>query len=113
MWHGAIENLSPHASPCRYLSPTRWVAIRDAALDFCTRLGADAHALGWTEQQLFAVHPEHGTIRLDYCGVLVVSGSRALSVEADRIVFERTAGYRNKQGQVWGVPVWAFKPKRD
>ncbi len=64
MWHGAIEAMSPHASPCRYLAPARWAPIRDAALDFGPRFGADAHSLGWTAAELFAVHPEDGTLRL-------------------------------------------------
>ena len=108
IWHGAIENISPHASPCRYLTPARWVPLREAAIDFCERLGAEAHALGWTAAELFALHPEHGTLRVDYCGVMMVSGSKAVAVEPTRIVFDRGSGYRTKQGQVWGIPVWEF-----
>ena len=47
---------------------------------------------------------EHGTIRLDVCGVLMIGGSPVRSVEATRVVFERTSGYRNGPGRVWGVP---------
>lgn len=111
MWHGAIEAISPHAPPCRYLTSARWVPIRDAALDFCTCFGAEAHALGWTECELFAVHPEHGTLRIDYCGMLMISGDRVRAVEPTRLVFERGSAYRTKQGQVWGVPVWEFAKK--
>ncbi len=60
MWHGAIETVSSHAPPCRYLTPARWAPTRKAAIDFCDRLGTEAHALGWTERALFAVHPEQG-----------------------------------------------------
>jgi hypothetical protein len=76
VWRSAIEDLSPHASPCRYLTPARWVPLREAAIDFCERLGAEAHAFGWTAAELFAVHPEHGTRRVEFCGVLIVSGSK-------------------------------------
>ena len=107
-WRDQIERLSEHASPCRYLTPARWVPLREAAIDFCDRLGAEAHALGWTAAELFALHPENGTLRVDYCGVLMVSGSKAVAVEPTRIVFDRGSGYRNKQGQVWGIPVWEF-----
>ena len=107
-WRSALENMSPHASPCRYLSPARWVPLREAAIDFCDRLGAEAHRLGWTAEELFAVHPDHGTLRVDYCGAMMVSGSKAVAVEPTRIVFDRGSGYRNKQGQVWGIPVWEF-----
>jgi len=58
VWRSAIEDLSPHASPCRYLTPARWVPLREAAINFCERLGAEAHAFGWTAAELFAVHPE-------------------------------------------------------
>ena len=108
VWRSAIEDLSPHAPPCRYLTPARWVPMREAAIEFCDRLGAEAHALGWTATELFALHPEHGTLRVDYCGVLMVSDSKAVAVEPTRIVFDRGSGYRNKQGQVWGIPVWEF-----
>lgn len=82
--------------------------MREAAIDFCDRLGADAHALGWTAAELFALHPEHGTLRVEVCGVLMVSGSKALAVEPTRIVFAGGSGYRTKPGQVWGIPVWEF-----
>lgn len=111
VWRSAIEDLSPHASPCRYLTPARWVSMREAAIDFCDRLGAEAHALGWTATELFALHPEYGTLRVEVCGVLMVSGSKALAVEPTRIVFAGGSGYRTKQGQVWGIPVWEFAKK--
>jgi hypothetical protein len=85
--------------------------MRESALDFCSRLGAEAHGLGWTAPQLFGVHPEHGTLRVDYCGALMVAGKRATGVHADRVAFEQTAAYRNTPGKVWGPPIWEFKPK--
>ncbi|MDQ0541932.1 hypothetical protein QO001_000840 [Methylobacterium brachiatum] len=89
-WRDQLERLSPHASPCRYMPPVRWAAVREAAIDFCDRLGADALALGWTDRQLFGVHPAHGTLRVDYCGAVMVAGKRATGVHADRVAFERT-----------------------
>ena len=44
IWHGAIENLSPHASPCRYLAPAKWATIRENAIGFCDRFGAEARS---------------------------------------------------------------------
>jgi hypothetical protein len=55
--------------------------------------------------------PEHGILRVDYCGVLMVVSEPARGVEAQRILFERLTGYRNKQGQQWGLPVWEFAKK--
>lgn len=107
-WRNEVENLSPHASPCRNLPPAKWAAIRESVLAFCDQFGNEAHRLGWTAPELFAVHPQHGTTRLDLCGVLMFGGEAARGVEANRVVFERTSGYRNGAGQLWGVPIWEF-----
>ncbi|MDN3572961.1 hypothetical protein QWZ18_20315 [Methylobacterium longum] len=107
-WRSAIENLSEHASPCRYLAPAKWATMRANALAFCDQHGAEAYRLGWTAPQLFGVHPNHGTLRVDYCGALMVGGTPARGVEANRVLFEQTAAYRDRQGQEWGVPIWEF-----
>jgi hypothetical protein len=65
-------------------------------------LGAEAHAFGWTAPELFALHPEHGTLQIDYCGVLMNSGNRPQAVEPTRLMFDRGSAYRNKRGQLWG-----------
>ncbi|SEH34298.1 hypothetical protein SAMN02799636_01585 [Methylobacterium sp. 275MFSha3.1] len=85
--------------------------MRANALAFIDQHGAEAHRLGWTAEQLFGVHPEHGSLRVDYCGVLMVVSEPAKGVEAQRILFERLTGYRYKVGQVWGMPVWEFAKK--
>jgi hypothetical protein len=41
-----IERLSEHASPCRYLPPAKWAAMRQNALAFLDEHGAEAHRLG-------------------------------------------------------------------
>ena len=82
--------------------------MREPALDFLDRFGVEAHRLGWTAPELFAVHPEHGTLRLDYCGALMVSGARAVGVDAEGVRFERGSARRNQPGQAFGVPVWEY-----
>ncbi len=67
-WRDQIERLSEHASPCRYLLPAKWAAMRASALAFLDQFGAEAHRLGWTAPQLFGVHPEHGFLRVEYAG---------------------------------------------
>jgi hypothetical protein len=62
--------------------------------------------------QLFGVHPENGTLRADYCGVLMVVSEPAGGVDARKIPFERLTGYWNKVGQQWGIPIWEFAAKR-
>ena len=107
-WRDQIERLSEHASPCRYLLPAKWAAMRANALAFIHQHGAEAHRLGWTAPQLFGVHLEHGFLRVEYAGALMVNSSPVVGVEPDRIVFDRFSGYRSKPGQTWGPPVWEF-----
>ncbi|WP_419828502.1 hypothetical protein [Methylobacterium sp.] len=38
----------------------------------------------------------------------MIDGKKALAVEAERILFERTSGYQNTPGKVWGPPIWEF-----
>ncbi|MHC2103615.1 hypothetical protein [Methylobacterium sp. CM6246] len=80
-------------------------------MDFITRFGDEAHRLGWTAEQLFGVHPEHGTLRVDYWGALMTAPDKAIGVEATLVLYERTSSYRNRQGQEWGPPIWEFKAK--
>ena len=94
-WRGALENMSPHASPCRNLPPAKWAAIREGGIEFWDRLGGEAHELGWTIEELLAVHPAHGTVRLEARGVLMIGSEPSRSVKTNRIVFERASGYWN------------------
>jgi hypothetical protein len=59
---------------------------------------------------LFALHPEHGTLRIEVCEVMI-TGNQAQAAEPTRVMFERGSAYRNKQGQQWGIPVWE-SPRR-
>ncbi|MGN8092789.1 hypothetical protein [Methylobacterium sp. 22177] len=64
--------------------------------------------LSWTAEQLFGARPEHGFLRIEYAGALMVNDSPLVGVEPDRIVFDRFSGYLTKPGQTWGPPVWEF-----
>ena len=82
--------------------------MRGNALAFYDQPSAEAYRFGWTAPQLFGVHPDHGTLRIDCCGAVMVGGTPARGVEAHRSVFEQTSSYRDRQSQVWGPPVWKF-----
>ena len=58
--------------------------MRAKALAFLDQFGAEAHRLGWTSPQLFGVHPEHGFLRVEYAGALMVNDSSVVGVEPDR-----------------------------
>ncbi|SEI12383.1 hypothetical protein SAMN02799636_05746 [Methylobacterium sp. 275MFSha3.1] len=83
-WREQIERLSEHASWCRYLAPAKWAAIRANALAFIDQFGAEAYRLGWSAADLFGVHPQTGTLRVDSCGVLMLDTG---AVHADRVAF--------------------------
>ncbi|WP_336488242.1 hypothetical protein [Methylobacterium nigriterrae] len=57
----------------------------------------------------FGVHPKLGTTRVDCCGALVLSGSKATGVAADRISLGLVTYYRNVPGAGVGVQVWDFR----
>ena len=111
LWRHALDAMPADRSPCRYLTLARWTQMRESALDFIDRFGAKAHRLGWTAAELFSVHPEHGTLRLEQCGVLMVSGRTAEGVEADSIPFGNQTSFRGMLGQVFGPPVWESAAK--
>nr|WP_244435444.1 hypothetical protein [Methylobacterium sp. B34] len=79
--------------------------MRANALSFLDQHGGEAHRLGWTAEQFFGAHPEHGFLRVEYAGALMVNDSKVVGVEPDRIVFDRFSGYRTKLRQTWGAPV--------
>ncbi len=54
--------------------------MRANALSFIEQRRAEAHRLGWTAEQLFSMHPETGTLRVDHCGAVMASGSSARGV---------------------------------
>ncbi len=56
-WRDALENLSPHASPCRYLAPAKWAAIREDEIAFCDQHGAEAHRF-WLDGLTYECPPE-------------------------------------------------------
>ncbi|MGH1569523.1 hypothetical protein ACRAWG_01185 [Methylobacterium sp. P31] len=73
--------------------------MRENTLAFLDRFGAEAYRLGWTAPQLFGAHPVHGTVRVEFCGALMIAAAPAFGADAKRVVFERTSAYRNLPGQ--------------
>src|ERR671913_311072 len=83
-WREALLALSPDHDPCPGFRPDAWARVQGNALDFLDRHGEEAARLGWTDVELFGVHPSRGTIRVDHTGALMLSvGGRVESVEAE------------------------------
>lgn len=87
------------------------VATASAMVKCAMVRGAEAHRLGWTAHELFGVHPQSGTRRVDSGGVLMLGTGAAQSVRADRVSFAQTSGYRFLKGQTLGIPIWEFASK--
>ena len=111
-WRKAFGALRPNSSPCRYLGATAWANIHEASTDFIERFGAEAVRLGWTAPQIFGVHPQHGTLRIDWCGVMITGGHKAIGIEPNRILFGNVSGYRNVAGAPVGIPIWKFATRQ-
>lgn len=106
-WHEGVARLSPGQPPCPGLSLTDWSRTYSSALAFLDTFGAQAEALGWQTSELWGVHPERGTIRVDHCGALLLTAGHVRAITADTIAFERTT-FRRKVGSYQGIPVWEF-----
>ena len=108
-WRTALLVLSPHGDPCPGFRPYGWARFLGNALDFLHRHGAEAARLGWTDVELFGVHPVVGVVRVDHAGALMLSvGSRVESVEAEAIRYSAGLVYRRSGAPAAAVPVWNF-----
>ncbi|MCJ2028074.1 hypothetical protein MKK50_01420, partial [Methylobacterium sp. J-043] len=103
-----IERMNPATSPCPGLHGETWQRVHAAMLDFLERFGAEAVDLGWSEFDLFGVHPTVGIIRADHCGALVVGGRAAQWIDPTRINFGNLTYYRDTPGRPRGIPIWAY-----
>lgn len=87
--------------------------MRENALAFCDQFGTEAHRLGWTAPELFAVHPEHRTVRLDACGVMMVGIEPARRRTEPHPVrahvrLSEQSGAGCGACRLCGIPVWEF-----
>ncbi|WP_066918484.1 hypothetical protein [Methylobacterium sp. CCH5-D2] len=76
-WRARLAALDPDTSPCPGLFGEAWQRKHAAMLSFLDRFGARAVDLGWSELDLFGVHPTAGIIRIDHCGALVLGRREA------------------------------------
>lgn len=111
-WKRRLLTLRADRSPCPRLSASAWATLLASALDFVDRFGSEAVALGWTASQLFGVHPQHGTLRTDWCGALMLSGRKATAIDARCVTFGNTGAYRDTLGAPQGMPIWEFAAKQ-
>ncbi len=82
----------------------RWNVLREDAYHFLRGHAAQAHALDWTEYDLFGVHPERPWARFDCMGLVpVLDSARVTALSDTAVVIEKPNGSRvtfHRRGQV-------------
>ena len=73
----------------------RWKALREDAYHFLRDHAARAHELGWTDHDLFGVHPEKPWGRFDHMGLVpLLNGAKVVDLSTDKAVIEKPSGAR-------------------
>jgi hypothetical protein len=109
LWRQGFLDLRSSVVPCPGFTLQSWGGAHEACIDFLDRWADQAVALGWTTLECFGVHPEAGTIRVDFCGAMVLSAERVSGLTGTHMRFGNMTFYREKPGRPGGgVPLWAF-----
>ncbi|CAO4196649.1 hypothetical protein [Methylorubrum extorquens] len=74
----AFGALQPTSPPRWYLGTTACANIYKASTDFIGRFGAEAVRFGRTTPLNYDAYPRHGTLRMDWCGVMITGGYKAI-----------------------------------
>lgn len=95
-WLERLEGLLDVRPPSN-VAPSLWRARVRGGLIFARDWGRLAHAVGWSADELFALHPSAPLIRFDAMGAaFLASGGTVLSVTDGAIVFVREGGAAQK-----------------
>jgi hypothetical protein len=91
-WHAILAELEARNCPER-LSLERWEEVISDAEIFLSRWGSAAHSLGWSDLDLFGVHPIAPGARFDVMGLLLlVQGGAVVALTADAATIRRKTG---------------------
>ncbi|TGD93709.1 hypothetical protein [Methylobacterium nonmethylotrophicum] len=109
-WSRGLASLSPGVLPCPGLRLDEWAETHWRCGEFVERWGMQAHAAGWDTLRLFGVGPKLGTLRGDFCGILIPLTLDVHEVTAEFIKLGKGTAYRREPVKMPGmVPVWEFK----
>ena len=106
-WGNSLASLAPWSDPCPGFRSGTWRDTRACALQFIVERGAAAATLGWTDVDLFGVHPTVGLAGIHCVGALML-GRVVTSIDAESIVFGGPRFCRGRQDGM-SIPVWAFR----
>ena len=90
-WGEGVAKLLTMPTPWLF-DETRWEALQEDAFAFLRDWAAQACQLGWTDMEVFGVHPHAPQARLDCLGIVPsLSGNRVavLTAEGATIITER------------------------
>lgn len=115
-WADGLARLSTMPAPETW--GRDWREVRDGLLRFADELAgpwlAQAVALGWRVNDLFGVHPDAPTARMDCRGAATFLGRAKIVAITDKtITVETRPGNKlqiGKPATAGGVPIWEFTP---
>jgi hypothetical protein len=91
------------------ISGRAWAGIAANLRCFEAEYGAKAAALGWSDLDLYAVHPKVGAARVDCCGALILARTPVVALEPSLIRYADGLVYRKAQFTEPVIPVWALR----
>jgi hypothetical protein len=111
-WSRGLASLSPGVVPCRGLRDEEWRETHRRCQEFVERWGMQAHAAGWDTLRLFGVGPTTGTVRGDFCGILMPLSVDVHEVTPEWIKLGKWTAYRHEPVKMLGmVAVWEVGKK--
>ncbi|AWB24764.1 hypothetical protein DA075_07960 [Methylobacterium currus] len=111
-WSRGLASLSPGMPPCPGLRPDEWAETHLRCQEFVERWGMQAHAAGWDTLRLFGVGPTTGTVRGDFCGILMPLSVDVHEVTPEWIKLGKWTAYRHEPVKMLGmVAVWEVGKK--
>lgn len=105
-WRAGFALLSRESEPCPGLR--RWPKVHSATRQFLDRHADQAEAFGWSDLELFGVHPVVGAVRVDHCGALMLGTDLVVAISADAIGFANGLVCRRRSVPPGAVLVWNF-----
>jgi hypothetical protein len=93
-WVSGVRALE-YGTPLEAFGPARWDQLIQDSLRFINQWGDEAASLGWTDIDLFGVHPSAPAYRFDCMGlVLLITGRKILELNVGRAVLLSPRGSR-------------------
>ena len=115
-WIAGLRALE-YGMPLEGFGPARWDQLIQDGLRFINQWGDQAAFLGWTDEDLFGVHPSAPAYRFDCMGlVLLIAGGRVSEFEAKGAILLSPGGsrltYRRLSETSKSTPLWHLQNRQ-